>query len=149
MSAETTAPVAPKILVIDDNPIIQRTVYFGLRDHGYQVQTAGDIATAMSILRREKMDLLLLDLSFPLDASDIGSVPQDGFFFLDWISRTPAVSKPPIIIISSTEPAKYNQRAATAGVSACMQKPLNKEALLATVQSVLGGKPPAAQPNQS
>jgi two-component system KDP operon response regulator KdpE len=146
MSAETTAPAAPKILVIDDNPIIQRTVYFGLRDHGYQVSMASDISTAMNILRREKMDLLLVDLSFPLDTSDIGSVPQDGFFFLDWIARTPTVSKPPIIIISSTEPAKYSPRAAAAGVSACMQKPLNKELLLATVQSVLGGRLPTTPP---
>lgn len=145
MSAETTVPAAPKILVIDDNPIIQRTVYFGLRDHGYQIQMAGDIASAMSILRREKMDLLLLDLSFPLDASDIGSIPQDGFFLLDWFSRTPDVSKPPIIIISSTEPAQYSQRAAAAAVSACLHKPMNKEALLSTVQSVLGGSPTSFQ----
>ncbi|HEX7570653.1 MAG TPA: response regulator [Verrucomicrobiae bacterium] len=145
MSAEATASAAPRVLVIDDNLIIQRTLYFQLRDHGYQVQMAGNIATGMSILRREKMDLLLLDLSFPMDAEDIGCVQQDGFFLLDWFSRTPDVSKPPIIIISSTEPAQYSQRAAAAAVSACLHKPMNKEALLSTVQSVLGGSPTSLQ----
>ena len=127
-----------KILVIDDNPIIQRTVYFALRDKGYLVLMAGDISAAMKILRREKLDLVLVDLSFPLDAGNINGPLQDGFFVIDWIRRTPEVKKSPVIIISSTEPAQYQERAAAAGVRACFQKPLDKEKLLATVQAILG-----------
>ena len=127
-----------KILVIDDNPIIQRTVYFALRDKGYQVLMAGDISAAMKILRREKLDLVLVDLSFPLDAGNINGPLQDGFFVIDWIRRTPEVKKSPVVIISSTEPAQYQERAAAAGVRACFQKPLDKEKLLATVQAILG-----------
>ena len=127
-----------KILVIDDNPIIQRTVYFALRDKGYLVLMAGDISDAMKILRREKLDLVLVDLSFPLDAGNINGPLQDGFFVIDWIRRTPEVKKSPVIIISSTEPAQYQERAAAAGVRACFQKPLDKEKLLATVQAILG-----------
>ena len=127
-----------KILVIDDNPIIQRTVYFALRDKGYLVLMAGDISDAMKILHREKLDLVLVDLSFPLDAGNINGPLQDGFFVIDWIRRTPEVKKSPVIIISSTEPAQYQERAAAAGVRACFQKPLDKEKLLATVQAILG-----------
>jgi len=130
--------VLGKILVIDDNPIIQRTVYFALRDKGYLVLMAGDISDAMKILHREKLDLVLVDLSFPLDAGNINGPLQDGFFVIDWIRRTPEVKKSPVIIISSTEPAQYQERAAAAGVRACFQKPLDKEKLLATVQAILG-----------
>ena len=125
--------------MIDDNPIIQRTIYFALRDKGYKVLTASDIASGMKTLRREKLDLILLDLSFPLTPEDIGCLQQDGFFFIGWINRTPDVAKPPIIIISSTEPSKYSERVAAAGIKVCLHKPLDKETLLAAVRSSLDG----------
>jgi len=99
---------------------------------------AGDISDAMKIIRRERPDLVLVDLSFPLDVGNINGPLQDGFFIIDWIYRTPEVKKSPIIIISSTEPSQYQERAAAAGVRACFQKPLDKEKLLATVESILG-----------
>jgi CheY-like chemotaxis protein len=139
VSAAPTTSTKGKILVIDDNPIVQRTVYFPLRDKGYQVLLAGDVSEAMKIIRREKPDLIFVDLTFPLDGGNINGPLQDGFFVIDWIHRTPEVKKSPIVIISSTELAKYQDRAAAAGVRACFQKPLDKEKLLATVQAILGG----------
>jgi CheY-like chemotaxis protein len=138
VSAAPTIPASGKILVIDDNPIIQRAVYFALRDNGYQILMTGDISEAMKIIRREQPDLVLVDLSFPLDTGNINGPLQDGFYVIDWIQRTPEVKKSPIIIISSTEPAQYQERAVAAGVRACFQKPLDKRKLLASVQSILG-----------
>jgi CheY-like chemotaxis protein len=141
------APLA-KVVVVDDNPIIQRAVYFALRDKGYLVLMAGDVAAAMKIIRQEKPDLVLVDLSFPLDSTGVGSVQQDGFFLIDWILRVPDVVKPPMVIISSSDPAQYRDRATAAGILACLQKPLDKESLLKIIQSALGHgateKPPAA-----
>jgi len=137
VQAESKTPAAGKLLVVDDNPIVQRTVYFALRDAGYQVLMAGDISDAMKIIRRERPDLILLDLSFPLDAGNISGPLQDGFFVIDWIYRTPEVRKSPVIIISATAPAEYRERADAAGVRACFQKPLDKEKLLASVQAIL------------
>jgi CheY-like chemotaxis protein len=91
--------------------------------------------------------MLFVDLSFPLEAANIGSVQQDGFFLIDWVKRTPEIIKSPIII-SSTEPEKYCERAAASGIKTCMQKPLNRETLLATVRLVLGDGPKASQPGQ-
>ena len=142
-----TIPTTARILVIDDNLIVQRAVHFALRDRGYEVLMASDVATAMKAIRHGKLDLVLLDLSFPMDATDIGNLPQDGFFFIDWIHRTPGISRPPIIIISSTEPAQYLERAAAGGIKDCLKKPLDKETLLAAVQSVLGQKPVSEDPN--
>ena len=137
---DSKASVAGKLLVVDDNPIVQRAVYFSLRDAGYQVLMAGDVSDAMKIIRREQPDLVLVDLSFPLDTGNINGPLQDGFFIIDWIHRTPEVKKSPVIIISSTAPAEYQERAAAAGVRACFQKPLDKEKLLSSVQSILGSK---------
>ena len=85
------------------------------------------------------MDLVLVDLSFPPDPATIGGRQQDGFYFIDWIHRTPEVAKPPLGIISSMDPALYRERAEHAGVRVCLQKPLDKEALVAAVRAVLEG----------
>lgn len=138
MNMVKPVPSAGKLLVIDDNPIIQRAVYFALRDSGYQVLMVGDVSAATKMLRQEKFDLVLIDLSFPLDVTDIGGMRQDGFYLINWINRTPGIARPPMVIISSTHPDQYRERAAAAGVRACLQKPLSKESLIATVKTVLG-----------
>ena len=146
METATAPKSAGKILVIDDNLIIQRAVHFALRDQGYQVLAASDISEGINIIRQGSPDLILLDLSFPLDTASIGNLHQDGFYFIDWLGRTPGIAQPPVIIISSTDPASYREPAAAAGVKACLQKPLNKETLLAAIRSVLGDPGPAKPP---
>ena len=89
-----------KILVIDDNPIIQRTIYFALRDKGYKVLMSGEIAEALNVVRKEKPDLILLDINFPPDASVGGGGGRDGFWALDWMQRMDEVKGVPIVIIS-------------------------------------------------
>ena len=94
MNMVKPVPSAGKLLVIDDNPIIQRAVYFALRDSGYQVLMVGDVSAATKMLRQEKFDLVLIDLSFPLDVTDIGGMRQDGFYLINWINRTPGIARP-------------------------------------------------------
>ena len=61
-----------KVLVVDDNPIIQRTVYFALRDRGFTVVMTGEIFAALKIIREQQFGAILLDLNFPFDASISG-----------------------------------------------------------------------------
>jgi two-component system KDP operon response regulator KdpE len=145
MKAEAAIAPPRKILILDDNPVIQHAVYFALRDRGYKVLMCGEIYEAITIVRQEKPDLILVDLSFPLDASNLGGPLQDGFFVIDWIHRIPEVAKTPIMIISGTEPAKYKEHADAAGIKACFQKPLDKEKLVAAVLATLGGGPAIGQ----
>ena len=131
-----------KILVIDDNPIIQRTLYFALRDKGYQVFMSGEIAEALAVVRREKPDLILLDLNFPPEASVGSGGGHDGFWALDWMQRMDEVKGIPIIIISSDAPEKSKARTLAAGAAAYFHKPINKDELAAVIATLLGGKPP-------
>jgi len=50
-----------KILVVDDNEIVIKTISLKLQGAGYQVLTAMDGSTAVSIARKEAPDLILLD----------------------------------------------------------------------------------------
>jgi CheY-like chemotaxis protein len=144
MNPEPAVPTLVKILVIDDNPIIQRTVYFALRDRGYKVFLAGAIADALNLVRKEKPDLILLDINFPPDAS--AASVRDGFWALDWMNRMDEVKGVPVIIISGDEPEKSEPRALAAGAAAYFHKPIDKEKLAGKISELLAGKSPAAPP---
>jgi DNA-binding response OmpR family regulator len=148
MSEESTAANARKILLVDDNAVIQMTVSHALKKAGYQVFTAGDISKTLSTVRREKPDLILLDLTFPLDASDVGGPVQDGFFVIEWLRRAPEAEKIPIIIVSATDPAKYKSQISARGIVACFHKPLNHDELLLAIRNTLGGNALAENPKQ-
>lgn len=61
-----------KILVVDDEAVIKELIGHYLLKDGFQVITAGDGATALELIRREKPDLILLDILLPvLDGIEI------------------------------------------------------------------------------
>ena len=91
MSAESAAAVK-KILVVDDNEIILKTISLKLQGAGYQVITALDGSEAVAAARKETPDLILLDISFP---PDVGGVAWDGFRIMEWFHRLDNVQKNP------------------------------------------------------
>jgi len=54
-----------------------------------------------------------------------------------------------IMIISGSEPSTYKERAAAAGISVFLSKPVDKTALAAAVEQVLAKKSAGIQPDQS
>ena len=137
MSSAPAVPSLGKILVIDDNPIIQRTLYFALRDRGYTVLMCGEISEALKIARKEQLALILLDINFPPDASVGSSSMRDGFWALDWLHRMEEAKGVPVIIISSDDPAIAGPRALAAGAAAYLHKPISKEELAGAVDKLL------------
>lgn len=64
--------MATKILVVDDELKIVRTVRAYLEQAGFTVVSAGDGKTALSIFRHEKPGLVVLDLGLPeMDGLDV------------------------------------------------------------------------------
>src|SRR4051812_43057577 len=55
----------PRILVVDDDPAIVRTVIEILSGAGYQIETAKDGVEAIEKVRAEPPDLMLLDVMMP------------------------------------------------------------------------------------
>ena len=127
-----------KILIVDDSVIILKTLTTKLRAAGYQVFTAIDGSEAVSTVRRDRPDLILLDINFPPDVSHGGGVAWDGFLIMNWLRRMEEAISTPIIIISSTDPAASKERCAAVGVSGFFKKPLNSEDLLNAISEILG-----------
>jgi len=131
----STQPAAPKkILVVDDNEIILKTISLKLQGAGYQVITALDGSEAVASARKETPDLVLLDISFP---PDVGGVEWDGFRIMEWFRRMEAVKKTPVIIITGGDEALNKERAVASGAVAFFHKPIDHEDLLKVIRATL------------
>jgi two-component system cell cycle response regulator len=135
MSSNPAGSPAKKILIVDDNEIVIKTITMKLQGAGYQVIGAMDGSEAVSAARRENPDLILLDISFP---PDVGSVEWDGFRIMEWFHRLDTARKIPIIIITGSEDPKARERATNAGAVAFFQKPLEHDFLLKVVRATIG-----------
>ena len=135
MNTPSSASAVKKILVVDDNEIVVKTLCLKLQGAGYQVLTALDGADAVAFARKENPDLILLDISFP---PAVGGVPWDGFRIMEWFHRLDTARKIPIIIITGSEDPKIKERATAAGAVAFFQKPLEHDYLLKVIRATLG-----------
>ena len=126
---------AKKILVVDDDPVVLKALFLALRSRGYEMFAAFDGPEAFSIARREKLDLILLDIFFPPDAAQSGNT-WDAFLIIDWLQRSSVGYGIPIIIISVAEPGEFRDRCLAAGAAGYFQKPINLPELLDTIQRI-------------
>jgi DNA-binding response OmpR family regulator len=135
-----------KILIVDDSPVILKTLSMKLTANGYEVVTAEDGGSAVSLVRTERPDLVLLDISFPPDVGHGGGIAWDGFLILEWLRRLDEAKSLPFIIITAGDPAQYKHRALAAGAVSFFHKPINNEELLATIRQVLEAHEVPIQP---
>src|SRR5262245_5698120 len=125
-----------KILIVDDNEVIRKTLAHKLETSAYEVLTAADGSEAVSTVRQQKPDLILLDIGFP---PEVAGVPWDGFRIIQWLRRIDEAKSTPIIIISGGDASKYKDKALGEGAMAYFQKPIDNEELLSTIRSALNG----------
>jgi len=136
---------AKKILVVDDNPVVLKALTAALEPNGYIVLTARDGAEVFNIVRREKPDLLLLDIFFPPDLIESGNT-WDAFLIMRWLQRMDEARDTPVIVVSVADPEKYRDRCLAAGARAFLHKPVDSRELLDTVQLILDRRAEANTP---
>jgi DNA-binding response OmpR family regulator len=119
----------PKILIIDDDLALRTGLAARLRVHGFTTVFAADGVSAIQVARRENPDLILLDLGLP---------GGDGFSVLTRLHQLMTVACIPVIVISARPGETNRDRAIEAGARAFLQKPLDNEQLLATINVTLG-----------
>jgi CheY-like chemotaxis protein len=132
-----------KILIVDDNAIILKTLSLALKQHEFEIVTALDGSEAVGAVRRERPDVIVLDISFP---PSFGAVDWDGFRIMQWLKRVEEAKNVPFIVITGSEAAKFKDRALKEGAAAFFQKPINNDEFIATVQKLVGPAQPFAQP---
>lgn len=106
-----------------------------LRAHGFEIVSAGDGATAMTVVNREKPDAVILDLGLP---------GGDGFVVLQRMRSLSNTVALPVVVVTA-RPAQTNRTLALEqGAVAFLQKPVKTVELLAALRRALNHTEPVA-----
>lgn len=114
-----------RILVVDDEAPIRRSLKVNLETRGYMVDTAETGEKAMVALENRRPDLLILDLLMP------------GMGGIDVVRKLRAVSTIPIIVLSAIGEEAQKVQALELGADDYMTKPFGMEELFARIRSLL------------
>ena len=118
-----------KILLIDDDKDVLQVLNIRLKSQGYLVVLAGYDITAVSAARKEKPDLIVLDIGLP---------GGDGFLVMQRLKSLYDLALTPIILVSARDAVATKDRALKEGAVAYFQKPIKTKDFLDTVQRALG-----------
>ncbi len=118
-------PSGARLLVVDDEPSMVRTLRTNLRGHGFQVETAETASDAIASYERRQPDLVVLDLNLP---------DGDGF---EIVRRIRERSGTPIIVLSARGGEHDKVNALDLGADDYMTKPFGIDELLARIRVAL------------
>jgi DNA-binding response OmpR family regulator len=117
-----------KLLLIEDDKDTVRAMAVRLKSEGYNLVVASDAISAISTARKEKPDLIILDLGLP---------GGDGFTVMQRLRSNYDLMMVPIIVVSAKD-SKYNEPLAIqAGAHAFFQKPFETTELLNSILDAL------------
>ncbi len=136
--ATTAEPDAParQVLYIEDNTVNVLLMEAMLaRLPGVRVLSALHPAEGLRLARDEKPALVLLDIQLP---------DMDGFEVLAHLRQDPATAALPVVAVSANALQSDIDAALAAGFDGYLTKPVLLDEVLATVQRMLAGRPPAA-----
>src|SRR5918998_6490530 len=92
-------PMAPKILVADDDQALSRTLSWILKENGYEVLTVPGGEHLFEHLSADQFDLLLLDIMMP---------KVDGLQLLQRVKADARFKDLPVLMISSMPPGGHS-----------------------------------------
>ena len=117
-----------RILVVDDDKQIVRLLRHYLQQAGFEVLVAYDGATAGQTLRREEIDLLLLDLGLP---------DQDGWDITRLVRSDARLNTLPIIMLTARVEDSDKIIGLELGADDYIPKPFNTREVIARVRALL------------
>lgn len=116
-----------KILVVDDDPVVTRLVKELLKIQGFTVETAKDGIDAMIMVKKEKPDLIVLDIMMP---------ELNGYEVLRALKFSDEYKSIPVILLTARE-QELDKRIGQMMDIDYLQKPLDREAFLEKIQKAL------------
>jgi CheY-like chemotaxis protein len=147
MSAPQNQPAAPaavrastgRILVVEDEQPLRGLLVQILTTAGYSVETAEDGVAALEILRREKFDLVLLDIWMPR---------MNGLEVLAALKQEAAqnpIPSPKVIVVTADNTPETLLTSIREQAYQYVSKPFSPKAVVELVEQVLAGAPEAAR----
>jgi CheY-like chemotaxis protein len=116
------------ILVVDDDVEMAMIIKESLEQQGFGVLMAHDGLQAVEKTKRNKIDLILLDVRMPFFS---------GFWFCDAFKQREQTKNIPIVMISGVMDDDSIQKARDLGAAACLRKPFKPSELVEVVEKNL------------
>jgi DNA-binding response OmpR family regulator len=119
------ALMAKRILIVDDDTLLRRSLSLQLERAGFQTATAATAEDAIAIVEREPPDLMLLDIGLP---------GMDGLEALRQVQQTADF---PIIFVTARRRELDSILGLELGADDYVTKPFNPDLLVARIRAVL------------
>jgi len=116
---------SPRVLVVDDDPALVELLKYTLQAAGYQTRSAYDGEAALTLLREQPVNLVILDLMMP---------GIDGY---EVCRRIRQQSPVPILMLTARRKMAEQVRGLDRGADAYVTKPFEMAVLLAHVRALL------------
>ncbi|MBP7510853.1 MAG: response regulator [Bacteroidia bacterium] len=117
-----------KVLLADDEPNILLSLDFLMRKQGYEVFIARNGSEALEIIRKQKLDLAVLDIMMP----DI-----DGYQLCEFIKSNASYQHCKVLFLSAKSKEADIERGLGMGADAYMTKPFSTRSLSLKIQELL------------
>lgn len=118
----------PKVLIVDDEPHIVKLVSFTLRNHGFEVVDAQDGSVAVEVARRERPDLIVMDVMMPL---------VDGHEACRRLKADPETASIPVLMLSAKGQSHEVSAGLDSGATEYVCKPFTPSELLGKVTDMI------------
>lgn len=129
-----------KILFIEDEPALQKALGDFLQRQGYEVTAALNGADGLDAARRNRPDLILLDLILPR---------LSGMEVLRRVREEPGLSAVPVIVLTNVESSEAVEQAVALGARAYLVKTNYRlEEVLEKVKAALKDSASAFEPER-
>lgn len=115
------------VLLVDDDTAVLLSTGIGLKKMGYTVYTCKDAVSAISAVRKNKPDVVVLDVSLPAG---------DGFGVADRLARLDGSAATPIVFITGSNDAGLRDRAKKMGAVGFFKKPFDVTQLADAVEAL-------------
>ncbi len=119
---------SPLILIVEDETTTNRLIHTILTRAGFQTARAFDVAGALTQIREQHPDLILLDVGLP-DGS--------GFEVCRWLQSQPGTSQTPVLFISSNDDVSTKVQGFEAGGVDYITKPVAGAEVIARISTHL------------
>ncbi|HPI93231.1 MAG TPA: response regulator [Deltaproteobacteria bacterium] len=120
-----------KILLVEDNENNRYLAKFLLEREGFTVDTATNGALAIEMARREKPDLIVMDIQMP---------EMDGYETARRLKSDPDLHRIPVVGVSSYAMPGDRDKAIRSGFAGYIEKPVNPETFGRDIVSFLGDR---------
>ena len=117
------------VLLIEDEPNIVEAMRFILSREGWRVSSHADGTTAVSCIRGDVPDLVILDLMLP---------GRSGLEILSDLRADPELRSVPVMMLTAKGQGRDREAAMRAGATHFMTKPFANADMLAEVRAIMG-----------